>query len=125
MSVFWGMFAYSIATLAIVTGLAIKLALLYRDCGELRLKVHSAEREAHDTGIALKGLESQMKRYRKEIEVLREELDQNDDDLDTVGVADRLEQLLSGEVRKDSDEGGESGDTVSTSSGSNPKSSEV
>lgn len=115
MSVFWGMFAYSIATLAIVTGLSIKLALLIKECGELRLKIHSAERNVLDAKNAVKSLEAQMARYRKEIEVLRDELDDDDADLGTDGVADRLERLLSGEVPEDDNEDREGGDSVPTS----------
>lgn len=103
-AVFWGMFAYSMAVLGIVVGLAVKMALLFRDRGVLRMELADAERRVKDATEAAEGAKAMVKRYRKEIEVLRNELDQVDSNLSTDGVADRLKRLLSGKVQEDDSE---------------------
>jgi hypothetical protein len=112
-AIFWGMFSYSLAVLGIVTGLSIKVALLFRDRGVLRRELDGAERRAKDANDAVKGVKESLARYKRELGVLRDELEKTDDDLDPIGVADRLKRLLSGKVSNDDRENGEGGSPVS------------
>jgi hypothetical protein len=113
-AIFWGMFAYSIAVLGMVTGLSIKVALLFRDRGVLRRELDGAERRAKDSFEAAKEATAMTARYKREIKVMSDELERCDDELDPDGVADRLKRLLSGEVSEDDREDGEDRDAVST-----------
>lgn len=125
MAVFWGMFAYSVAVLGIVVGLAVKLALLFRDRGELRRKLDEQERQTKTATEAAEASRAMLARYRKEVEVLREELDESDGDLDPSGVAERLERLLSGEVPKDGSEDAEGRGAVPATDGPDTKPGDV
>ena len=114
MSVFWGMFAYSVIVLGTVTGLAVKVALLFKERGELRRKLDG---QVHATAAAIRSAEANVKALaaaRKEVKVLSEELDEMDADLDPATVVTRLERLLSGPV-PDGGEGSDSGAVPATS----------
>ncbi len=125
MAVFWGMFAYSLVVLGLVTGLAIKVALLFKDRGILRAELVDAERNASDTRKVLKGVQAMVGRYRNEIKVLNDELDADDRDLDASGVADRLKRMLSGAVSEDDHPDGEGGSPVPATSGTSPSKGDV
>ena len=125
MAVFWGMFAYSLVVLGLTTGLAIKVALLFKDRGILRAELVDAERNASDTRKALKGVQAMLVRYRSEIKVLNDELDADDRDLDASGVADRLKRMLSGAMSEDDPEDGEGGSPVSTTPGAGTSKGDV
>jgi hypothetical protein len=125
MAVFWGMFAYSLVVLGLVTGLSIKVALLFKDRGILRAELGDAERDANETRKALKLVEDMIERYRNEIKELNDELDADDRDLVPSGVADRLKRLLSGEVSEDDREDGEGGDPVSATPGTGTSKGDV
>lgn len=120
-AVFWGMFAYSFAVLGAVLGLSIKLALLLRDRGVLRRELDDAERRVKDATAAAEGAKEETERYKREIGVLRDELEKADNDLGPDGVADRLKRLLSGKVPKDDPEDDQGRDSVSVASGANGK----
>jgi hypothetical protein len=117
MAVFWGMFAYSLAVLGMVVSLAVKLALLFKERGELRRKLDESARQVAAAVDAAAGCKATIARYHKEIKVLQDELDQVDDDLGVDGVADRLERLLSGEVLENDDKDPEGGDPMPAPNG--------
>jgi hypothetical protein len=102
-AIVWGMLAYSLATLGLVAGLAIKLALLYRDKGELRRQLDASHAEVKELTKACDAAGASLARMRAEVKGLRDELDATDADLDPGGVAARLERLLSSKVREGED----------------------
>lgn len=125
MAVFWGMFAYSLVVLGLVTGLFTKMSLLFRDRGVLRAELGDAERDANETRKALKGVQAMVGRYRNEIKVLNDELDADDRDLDVNGVADRLKRMLSGAMSEDGHEDGTGGSPVPAPSGTDASKGDV
>jgi beta-lactamase regulating signal transducer with metallopeptidase domain len=92
----WGMLSYSFAVLGVVSGLAIKMSLLYRDRSILKNELAEAEhREVENRKIA-KEAEEMANRYKKEIEILYDET--NNNDLSADNVAFRLGKLLSSKM---------------------------
>jgi hypothetical protein len=105
-AIIWGVLAYSLLTMGTITGLSIKVALLFKERGALRRKLDTQERATKAAEESAEANNEALARARKEVEVLREELEEMDVDLDGSGAISRLERLLSGPVSdggKDSD----------------------